>query len=186
MTQHYAAPPGVMDQALGGWRRLVRSSPIALRPLDDVLEAANGMLDVGLRCAPVVDGHQLAGVATVTQCARAVIMQLRDGAKPQWPSISAAMMACPTVVEVGTPTSTIADLFLSLDVCLLPVVQRGRYVGVVFPDTLLRVLLEEREASLFERLRRSTNRRLLNSAIRPPVGPALLARWRTRPPLARR
>lgn len=105
--------------------------PLVLRPGDDVLEAIDRLLDSDLASAPVVDAAgQVVGVFTEKDAVRA-LSQVMYNALAETSPVERHMSRQFTRCEADWDLFRVSELFLQSNFPGLPVVERGKLVGVI-------------------------------------------------------
>ena len=101
---------------------------------DEALEeAADRMRWHAIGALPVFDGHRLVGIITE----RDVTAAVADGADPAATPVSDYMTSAPSVLGPDSELAEAVGTMLGLGVRHLPIVDRGRLVGVLSMRDLL-------------------------------------------------
>jgi CBS domain-containing protein len=95
---------------------------------DEVLaDAASRMRYNDVGCVPVIEGARLIGILTERDLARAAA----DGADTKTVEVADYMTPDPVSVAPGTDVREAARIMVDAGVRHLPIVERGRFVGVM-------------------------------------------------------
>ncbi|NJL27852.1 MAG: CBS domain-containing protein [Thermoanaerobaculia bacterium] len=125
-------------------RDWMSTSVLAVGPNDDLFDAINRLLSHHYAAAPVIDEDgNLQGMLTEKDCLR-VLSHLTyagdlEGVVEEYQS------AIRAICEPGMDLFRVTELFLSTNFPLLPVVERGRLVGVISRRDALRGIRVFRE-----------------------------------------
>lgn len=137
--------------------------PVTVTPETDIVEAAKLLLEKGYNGVPVVDGK---GALVGILCQSDLISQqkklklpslftLLDGLIPLTSTqtlereiekmtaatVAKAMTPDPVTVDINAPLEDIATLMVDQKLHTLPVVEKGRLVGVIGKEDVLRTLV---------------------------------------------
>jgi CBS domain-containing protein len=114
---------------------------------DPVLEAIQVMADREVGALPVMRGNELVGIVSERDYARKVILLGRSsGETPVWQIMSSPVLTV-------TPEDTVnhcMQLVTEQRVRHLPVVDRGRLVGLVSIGDLVRAVIEEQQETIVQ------------------------------------
>jgi CBS domain-containing protein len=114
---------------------------------DPVLEAIQIMADREVGALPVMRGTELVGIVSERDYARKVILLGRSsGETPVWQIMSSPVL---TVTPEDTVTHCM-QLVTEQRVRHLPVVDRGRLVGLVSIGDLVRAVIEEQQETIVQ------------------------------------
>jgi len=114
---------------------------------DPVLEAIQIMADREVGALPVMRGPELVGIVSERDYARKVILLGRSsGETPVWQIMSSPVL---TVTPEDTVTHCM-QLVTEQRVRHLPVVDRGRLVGLVSIGDLVRAVIEEQQETIVQ------------------------------------
>ncbi|HZS66927.1 MAG TPA: CBS domain-containing protein [Burkholderiales bacterium] len=112
----------------------VMSGPvIAVRPETPLRDIARTLVERRISAVPVMDGERLVGVVSEADV-------LRPGAATEGHQARDVMTSDVATVAVDTPLEDIAALLAARGIRRVPVVQRGRVVGIVSRANLVRAL----------------------------------------------
>ncbi len=101
---------------------------VSVRASDHVVQALQLMRDHRVRAVLVMDGDRLIGIITQGDCAIKVLLPGRDAKQTL---VSEVMTADPMTVKPGDPLEACMGLMANRGFRHLPVMDRGRVVGVV-------------------------------------------------------
>jgi CBS domain-containing protein len=114
---------------------------------DPVLEAIQIMADREVGALPVMRGPELVGIVSERDYARKVILLGRSsGETPVWQIMSSPVL---TVTPEDTVTHCM-QLVTEQRVRHLPVVDRGRLIGLVSIGDLVRAVIEEQQETIVQ------------------------------------
>ncbi len=135
-----------MARTLGA---IMTRDPRTLRPEQTLLDAMRFLRDHGVRHIPVVDGHgALVGVLTDRDVKRATPSALLGDQRQVWDEVvggtqvSKIMTRDVITGEPGTPLRDAVRRFVEDKIGCIPVVERGKVVGIVTAHDLLKVMHE--------------------------------------------
>lgn len=135
-----------MARTLGA---IMTRDPKTLRPEQTLLDAMRFLRDHGVRHIPVVDGHgALVGVLTDRDVKRATPSALLGDQRQVWDEVvggtqvSKIMTRDVITGEPGTPLRDAVRRFVEDKIGCVPVVERGKVVGIVTAHDLLKVMHE--------------------------------------------
>lgn len=129
--------------------RRMKRRMVTIQADESVERAQTLMVSYGIRHLPVLDGTKLVGVISDRDL-RAVMIPLRSHARTRRPilalptevRVAEAMTANPVVISRSADIEHAARLMLERKIGCLPVVERGRLVGIVTENDVLRVFLD--------------------------------------------
>jgi CBS domain-containing protein len=114
---------------------------------DPVLEAIQVMADREVGALPVMRGDELVGIVSERDYARKVILLGRSSAEtPVWQIMSSPVL---TITPEDSVTHCM-QLVTEQRVRHLPVVDRGRLVGIVSIGDLVRAVIEEQQETIVQ------------------------------------
>lgn len=135
-----------MARTLGA---IMTRDPRTLRPEQTLLEAMRFLREHGVRHIPVVDGHgALVGVVTDRDVKRATPSALLGEQRQVWDEVVSGtpvskIMTRPVITgEPSTPLRDVVRRFVDDKIGCMPVVERGKVVGIVTAHDLLKVMAE--------------------------------------------
>lgn len=135
-----------MARTLGA---IMTRDPKTLRPEQSLLEAMRFLRDHGVRHIPVVDADgALVGVVTDRDVKRATPSALLGEQRQVWDELvngTPVSKIMTRQVITGEPTTPLRDVvrrFVEDKIGCVPVVERGKVVGIVTAHDLLKVMLE--------------------------------------------
>lgn len=145
-------------------RDIMTGELITVSPEDEIAKAAKILLEYGINGVPVVDSGKLVGIL----CQSDLIAQekslpipsvftLLDGLIPlssgknfekvfhkiAATTVADAMTSDPVTVDPETDIEKIASLMVDRNFHTLPVVERGKLVGIIGKEDVLRVLMSD-------------------------------------------
>ena len=109
--------------------------PLSCPPDTPAVEAARAMRDAGAGSIGVVEGGRLVGLATIRDMSNRVLAEGRD---PQTP-IAQVMTPGPITLSPAELGYDVLNIMLERRISHLPVVEQGRFVGMVSQTDLTRV-----------------------------------------------
>ena len=112
-----------------------RQAPLTCPPDTPVVEAARAMRDAGAGSIAVLDGARLVGLATVRDMSNRVVAEGLDVQSP----IAEVMTADPITLSTSELGYDVLNIMLERRIGHLPVVENGRFVGMVSQTDLTRV-----------------------------------------------
>jgi CBS domain-containing protein len=119
----------------------------SIDPEDPVLEAIQLMAEHGIGALLVMKGQELAGIVSERDYARKVILLGRSSSEtPVWQIMSAPVLA----VAPDDTSDRCMQLMTENRVRHLPVVDRGRVIGVLSIGDLVRAVLLEQQRTIEE------------------------------------
>ena len=113
---------------------LIARKPLSCAPATTVAEAAQMMRDAHISSLGVAEGERLMGILTVRDLANKV---LAEGRSPQTP-VSKVMTANPISLPPTALGSDILHIMLERKIGHLPIVEDGRFVGMITQTDLTR------------------------------------------------
>lgn len=135
------------ETALPTARDWMSTNILAVAPDDDLFDAINRLLGHHYAAAPVVDEDgNLQGMLTEKDCLR-ILSHLTYGEGLEG-VVGEYQSAIRAICEPGMDLFRVTELFLSTNFPLLPVVERGKLVGVISRRDALRGIRAFREELL--------------------------------------
>lgn len=115
---------------------LMDPAPPRAHQRDSLVDVARTMRDASLTALPVCDGSErLQGIVTERML---VVRGLASGEDPSGVRVRTVAEPARVSIEADEPIDTAFDLLVAHHVRVLPVLDRGRLVGVLDPDAILR------------------------------------------------
>lgn len=112
-----------------------RHAPLSCTPDTPVIEAARTMRDAGVGSIGVLEGERLVGLVTIRDMSNRVVAEGRDVRTP----IAQVMTPDPIALSTSELGLDVLNIMLERRVGHLPVVENGRFVGMVSQTDLTRV-----------------------------------------------
>lgn len=138
------------DMVLPTARDWMSTAVLAVAPNDDLFDAIDSLLSHHYAAAPVIDADgNLQGMLTEKDCLR--ILSNLTNADDLKGKVEEYQSTIRAVCEPKTDLLRIIELFLSTNFPLLPVLERGRLVGVISRRDALRGIRVFRESLLKQR-----------------------------------
>ncbi|MFA5406058.1 MAG: CBS domain-containing protein [Candidatus Nanoarchaeia archaeon] len=109
---------------------------VCAKPIDSVLEAVKKMIKVGIGNVLVVDNGKLKGIITEKDILTKVVALNK---KPESFKVSDIMTAKLVTIKPLTDIQEAARLMIDKGIRRIPVVDRGKIIGVITSSDLLRV-----------------------------------------------
>jgi CBS domain-containing protein len=113
-------------------KHAMSAPPVSVPPETSLEDAARHMADAGVGVLPVVDGEQVIGMVTD----RDLVVRAMACGLPARLRVETVMSTDPVTVAVDTPLPAALHAMRSIDARHLPVVDKGRLVGMVSFDDL--------------------------------------------------
>lgn len=113
---------------------LIARKPLSCAPDTPVAEAARMMRDAHISSLGVTEGEQLVGILTVRDLANKVLAEGRSGTTP----VAKVMTAKPISLPPTAIGSDILHIMLERKIGHLPIVEDGRFVGMITQTDLTR------------------------------------------------
>lgn len=110
-------------------------SPLACSPDTPIIDAAKMMRDAGVSSVGVTDGDRLVGLVTIRDMSHRVVAEGRDLRQ----AVSAVMTPDPVTLAPSALGYDVLSIMLERRIGHLPVVEDGRYVGMISQTDLTRV-----------------------------------------------
>ena len=110
-------------------------APLSCAPETPVAEAARAMRDAGVGSIAVLDGERVVGLVTIRDMSNRVLAERRDIDTP----IAQVMTPDPITLSASDLGYDVLNVMLERRVGHLPVVENGRFVGMVSQTDLTRV-----------------------------------------------
>lgn len=114
---------------------LLSSRPVSCSPETPIIEAARLMRDAGISSLGITRGGRLIGLVTIRDMATRVVAEGRDMSRP----VSDVMTADPVTLAPSALGYDVLNIMLERRVGHLPVVEDGRFVGMISQTDLTRV-----------------------------------------------
>lgn len=117
----------------------------SIGPEDPVIEAIQLMADRHVGALPVVQGEQLVGIVSERDYARKVILLGRSSADtPVWQIMSSPV----TTVSPEEEVHRCMELMTELRIRHLPVVERGKMIGIISIGDLVKAVIDEQQRTI--------------------------------------
>jgi CBS domain-containing protein len=117
----------------------------SIGPEDPVIEAIQLMADRHVGALPVVQGEQLVGIVSERDYARKVILLGRSSADtPVWQIMSSPV----TTVSPEEEVHRCMELMTELRIRHLPVVERGKMIGIISIGDLVKAVIDEQQQTI--------------------------------------
>lgn len=110
-------------------------SPLACSPDTPIISAAKMMRDAGVSSVGVTDGDRLVGLVTIRDMAHRVVAEGRDLRQ----AVSAVMTPDPVTLAPSALGYDVLSIMFERRIGHLPVVEDGRYIGMISQTDLTRV-----------------------------------------------
>ncbi len=117
----------------------------SIGPENPVIEAIQLMADRHVGALPVVQGEELVGIVSERDYARKVILLGRSSADtPVWQIMSSPV----TTVSPEEEIHRCMELMTELRIRHLPVVERGRMIGIISIGDLVKAVIDEQQQTI--------------------------------------
>ncbi|UFM66538.1 DUF294 nucleotidyltransferase-like domain-containing protein [Paracoccus sp. MA] len=112
-----------------------RQAPLACTPETPAIEAARAMRDARVSSIGVLDGERLVGLVTIRDISNRIVAEGRDVNVP----VAQVMTPDPITLSPSELGYDVLNIMLERRIGHLPVVEKGRFVGMVSQTDLTRV-----------------------------------------------
>jgi CBS domain-containing protein len=117
----------------------------SIEPEEPVLEAIQIMADKHIGALPVMRGEELIGIVSERDYARKVILMGRSSSDtPVWEIMSSPV----TTVTPDESVHRCMEIMTEKRIRHLPVVERGRMVGIISIGDLVKAVIEEQQQTI--------------------------------------
>ena len=117
----------------------------SVEPEQPVLEAIRMMADKHIGALPVIRGEELIGIVSERDYARKVILMGRSSSDtPVWEIMSSPV----TTVTPDESVHRCMEIMTEKRIRHLPVVERGRMVGIISIGDLVKAVIEEQQQTI--------------------------------------
>jgi CBS domain-containing protein len=117
----------------------------SIEPEEPVLEAIQMMADKHIGALPVIRGEELIGIVSERDYARKVILMGRSSSDtPVWEIMSSPV----TTVTPDESVHRCMEIMTEKRIRHLPVVERGRMVGIISIGDLVKAVIEEQQQTI--------------------------------------